>query len=210
MEEFYLSGYKDMVPNALTFGAMYANEIGNDDQSTKDDDSISTTMTTTKTDTTTDAAIINETDDSKSLSSSSSSTVTSPLTSSGTASDKAVLLLQQLESMHQLEYETAKPNTFVYNAGSNCFVKSNSIECAERAMELLSWMERQQQQDGKERKLNYNDDNNTAKDSDEDNENDDTSSSTKNDIIEPNVISYSTCINVYANSGTVIAGQKAD
>jgi hypothetical protein len=56
------------------------------------------------------------------------------------ATDKAAQILQQMNSMHQLGYNT-KPNTFVYNACLNVFAKSEGN--ADQAAQLLDVMERQ-------------------------------------------------------------------
>eukprot|EP00545_Synedropsis_sp_CCMP1620_P000621 CAMPEP_0119009086 /NCGR_PEP_ID=MMETSP1176-20130426/4132_1 /TAXON_ID=265551 /ORGANISM="Synedropsis recta cf, Strain CCMP1620" /LENGTH=532 /DNA_ID=CAMNT_0006961535 /DNA_START=50 /DNA_END=1648 /DNA_ORIENTATION=+ len=63
------------------------------------------------------------------------------------SSDKAIQILQQMESLYQLGYKTVKPNTFVYNSCINAFAKSTLVReapaNAQKAQELLNWMERQ-------------------------------------------------------------------
>ena len=98
------------------------------------------------------------------------------------ASDKASQLLLHMESLNQLGYEKAKPTTFVYNACMNCFAKEKGDGASTRAEQAEQLLISMEKR--YEESGDYR--------------------------VMPDCISYSTCINAYANSNTQQSGLHAD
>jgi len=111
------------------------------------------------------------------------------------SSDQAAKLLQQMNSLYHLGHDDLKPNTFVYNSCINAFAKNgqNQKEAEKTSEEIMA--KRINNICAAEQILQSMESQ---------------FEKTGDEYVKPDVISYSTVINAYANSGDGMAGSKAD